>query len=238
MCQIKKVHSTRAGKIPALVLLAFVFYLPALSQSKYNLQITGGYAMTDMTPANHGYNFDISLNRNIWSVISAGVYVDYTSTDNLMPEVNGNASYYGGNFIPTALDAYIKSLTYEEALRFSQDQASFLSYGIKVNFDFKISKKFKMGFGLGMGMTSRKSASLFLSSFNYDLNGMVNDYTPATILTKATEFSWRYDFNFTYQLSERINAVVQLGHNASNFEKHPTGFTTYIKGNIGIAVKL
>ena len=222
-------------------MLALVFLIlgnGAFAQSKYNLQVTGGYAMADMTPDNHGYNFDISLNRNIWSVISAGVYVDYTNTDNLMPEVNGNGTYYGGNFIPYALDAYIKSLTFGEALDFSQDQASFLSYGIKVNFDFKISKRFKMGFGLGMGLTTRKSASLFLSSFTIVPNKTVDDYTPATILIKVTEFSWRYDFNFTWSVSDRINAVLQLGHNASNFEKHPTGFTTYLKANAGIAVKL
>jgi len=235
MYQINKKSPTRAG---LLLTLVFLFMGNGLmAQSKYDLQVTGGYAISDMEPNMNGYNVDVSVNRHIWSVISLGVYLDYTNVDNLIPEVNGDGSNYGDNFIPFALDSYIKSLTLSEAFSFSQDQANFLSYGIKTNFDFKISKKFKIGFGIGMGLTTRKSASLFLYYFNPKPDGSV-DYKLATLFLKATEFSWRYGFNFTYQLSERINAVIQLGHNASNFEKHPTGFTTYIKGNIGIAVKL
>ncbi len=238
MYQIKKVFNTRAGILLALVLFVFVFYLPVQSQSKYNLQITGGYAITDLHPDNNGYNFDISFNRNIWSVISAGVYVDYANTDNLIPEVNGNGTLYGGDFIPYALDTYIRSLTWSDVSGFSQDMANFLSYGMKVNFDFKIFKRFKMGFGLGLGATTRKSASMILSYAHFGANGTVDNYKIATVFLKTTEFSWRYDFNFTYNFSERIKAILQLGHNASKYEKHPTGFTSYVKANIGIAIIL
>jgi len=132
MLQNKKQLIRRAGMVLALVFL--FFGNGAFAQSKYNLQVTGGYTITDMTPANHGYNFDISFNRNIWSVISAGVYVDYTNTDNLIPEVNGNGSNYNGNFIPYTLDAYIKTLTWQDAATFSQDQSGFLSLRHKNQF--------------------------------------------------------------------------------------------------------
>lgn len=236
MLQNKKQLSKRAGFVLAL---AFLFIGNGLmAQSKYDLQVTGGYAISDQNLSMNGYNVDISVNRNVWSVISLGVYWDYTNVDNLIPEVNGNGSNYSGNFIPYTYDAYLKSLTGGEALGFSQDMANFISYGIKANFDFKITRKFKMGFSLGMGLTTRKWASLFLSDFSTGANGKVTDYTPATIFLKVTEFSWRYDFNFNYQLSKSINAVLQLGNNASDFTKYSTGFTTYLKANIGIAVKL
>jgi hypothetical protein len=158
--------------------------------------------------------------------------------DNLIPEVNGDGSNYGGDFIPSALDSYIKSLSQGEAMSFSQDQANFLSYGIKTNFDFKISKKFKIGFGIGMGLTTRKWASLFLAMVDFDANGNIIDYTPATIFLKVTEFSWRYGIKFTYDVSKRTSIILQVGHNASDFKKYSTGFTTYIKGNLGVGIKL
>ncbi len=156
----------------------------------------------------------LSVNRNVWSVISFGLYLDYDNVDNLIPEVNGNGSNYSGNFIPTTLDAYIRAGN----RGFSQDMANFLSYGIKTNFDFKISKKFKMGFGLGMGLTTRKWASYFLSSDStYD--GKIVTYNMSTIFLKTTEFSWRYDIKFTYDLSKRMDIILQFGHNASDFNK-------------------
>ncbi len=236
MLQNKKQLSKRAGFVLAL---AFLFIGNGLmAQSKYDLQVTGGYAISDQNLNMNGYNVDISVNRNIWSVISIGVYLDYTNVDNLIPEVNGNGSNYSGNFIPYAYDAYLKSLTWGEALGFSQDMANFLSYGVKTNFDFKISRKFKMGFSLGMGLTTRKWASLILSNFSTGANGKVTDYTPATIFLKVTEFSWRYGFKFSYALSKRINVILLLGHNASDFKEYSTGFTTYTKANLGMAIKL
>lgn len=227
-----------AKKAGIMLTLVFLFLgNGAFAQSKYDLQVTGGYSFSDQWDMN-GYNIDLSVNRNIWSVISIGLYLDYDNVDNLIPEVNGNGSNYSGNFIPYTLDAYIKSLTGGEAIGFSQDMANFLSYGVKTNFDFKIFKKFKMGFNVGVGLTTRKWASLILSTFSTGTNGKVEDYTPATIFLKTTEFSWRYDIKFTYNLSQRINAVLQIGHNASSFKKYSTGYTTYLKANIGIAVKL
>ncbi len=235
MLQNKKLLTTRAGMVLALI---FLFLgNGASAQSKYDLQVTGGYSVSDQWNLN-GYNVDLSVNRNIWSVISLGVYLDYDNVDNLIPEVNGNGSNYSGNFIPTALDAYIKSLSWGEAMSFSQDQVNFLSYGIKTNFDFKIYKKFKMGFYVGMGFTTRKWASLFLVSSSVDTNGKIVDYTPGTIFLKTTEFSWRYGVKFTYNISQRMNIVLQAGHNASNIKKYSTGYTTYVKANLGIAIKL
>jgi len=222
------------------MVLALIFLFlgnRASAQSKYDLQVTGGYAVSDDWDVN-GYNVDISVNRNIWDVISAGLYLDYTNVDNLIPEVNGNGSNYSGNFIPTALDTYIRSLTQGQAMTFSQDQVNFLSYGIKTTFDFKIYKKFKMGFNVGIGLTTRKWASLFLASTSYSADGKIVDYTPGTIFLKTTEFSWRYDIRFTYNISQRMNIVLQLGHNASDIKKYSTGYTTYLKANLGIAIKL
>ncbi len=235
MLQNKKQLTIRAGMVLALI---FLFLgNGAFAQSKYDLQVTGGYSVSDSWDMN-GYNFDISVNRNIWSVISIGAYLDYDNVDNLIPEVNGNGSNYSGNFIPFTLDSYIKSLSQGEAMFFSQDQANFLSYGIKTNFDFKIFRKFKIGFYVGIGLTTRKWASLFLISSDTDANGNITAYTLGTIFLKTTEFSWRYGFKFTYNISKRINVILQIGHNASDFNKYSTGFTTYTKANLGVAIKL
>ncbi len=238
MLQINK-NSKKIGVSTLLTLIMMIFGGQSFAQSKYNFQVTGGYTVSDQQWNMNGYNVDMSLNRKVWDVISFGLYVDYDNVDDLIPQVNGDGSNYrGGDFIPPALDTYIKSLYQWQAMNFSQDMASFLSYGIKTNFDFKISKKLKMGFGLGAGLTTRKWASFFLASFNSDQNGKVVDYNPATIFLKTTEFSWRYEFKFTYDLSKRIDLILLYGHNASHFKKYAVGFTTYEKLNLGIGIKL
>ncbi len=238
MYQIKKVLFTRAGKIQALVLLAFVFYFPALSQSKYNLQVTGGYAISDSWDVN-GYNVGVSVNRKIWSVISAGIYFDNSSVDNLIPEMNSDGARHNEKFVPPALDNYIRSLDYTEALAFSQRVLNFMSFGGQVSFDFKISKCFKLGFYGGMGMTTRKESHFFLSDFQYDYekNKLV-DYTPITLFLKASELSFRYGMKFTFVLSDRFNLVLQVAHNASKYKKYPFGNTTYSHANLGVEIKL
>jgi hypothetical protein len=54
MCQINKKSPTRAGLLLALVFLFMGNGL--MAQSKYDLQVTGGYAISDMEPNMNGYN--------------------------------------------------------------------------------------------------------------------------------------------------------------------------------------
>ncbi len=237
MYQINK----NSNKIRVSVLLTLILMIlggQTFSQSKYNFQVTGGYSISDQQWNMNGYNIAMSLNRKIWDVISFGLYVDYDNVNNLNPAFNGNGNSYSGDFIPPALDRYLRSLSTWQAMAFSQDVASFLSYGIKTNFDFKISKKLKMGFGLGAGLTNREWASFFLASDSTGSNGKVVAYTPASLFLKTTEFSWRYEFKFTYKLSKRMDLILLFGHNASHFKKYATGFTTYEKLNLGIGIKL
>ncbi len=235
MLQNKKQLSKRAGLMLALV---FIFFgNRAFAQSKYNLQITGGYAISDQYFDVNGYNIDISVNRKIWDVISGGVYLDYTNVDNLIPEVNSNGSNYDGDFIPTPLKNYLISLSPGELMTFSQDMTNFLSYGIKINFDFKISRKFKLGFYGGMGLTTRKLASLFVASYDYS-SGSYQNINFASIYLKTTEFSLRWGVKFTYALSQKLHLILQIGDNNSKYKKYATGFTTYQKANLGIALDL
>ena len=221
-----------------LILILIIFGGQSFSQSKYNFQVTGGYTVSDLKWNMNGYNINLSLNRKVWDVISLGLYVDYVNVDNLIPEVNGTGNSYNNNFIPPDFDSYLKSLSGWQAMNFSQDMASFLSYGIKTNFNFKISKKIKMGFGLGAGLTTRKWASFFLASDSTGSNGKVVAYTPASLFLKTTEFSWRYEFKFTYDLSKKIDIILLYGHNASHFKKYAVGFTTYEKLNLGVGFRL
>ena len=237
MLQINK-NKKKIGVSALLTLILMTFGGQSFAQSRYNFQVTGGYTVSDQQWNMNGYNIDLSLNRKVWDVISLGLYVDYVNVDNLTPAFNGNGNSYNDNFIPPALDSYIKSLYLRQAMDFSQDMASFLSYGIKTNFDFKISKKLKMGFGLGAGLTTRKWASFFLASDSTGSNGKVVAYTPASLFLKTTEFSWRYEFKFTYDLSKKIDIILLYGHNASHFKKYAVGFTTYEKLNLGIGIKL
>ncbi len=231
----KKQPITRAGMVLALVFL--LLGNTAFAQSKYDFQVTGGYTISDHEFDMNGYNVDISVNRKIWDVISGGIYLDYANVDNLIPEVNGNGSSYSGNYIPPTLKNYLISLSPYDLMTFSQNMTNFLSYGVKINLDFKVSRKFKLGFYGGMGLTTRKWASYFVSTFR----GTTNHYESiqlSTIFLKTTEFSLRWGIKFTYGLSRKINLVLQLGDNNSKYKKYSTGFTTYQKANLGVAIKL
>ncbi len=237
MLQINR-NSKKIGVSTLLALILMIFGGQSFAQSKYNFQVTSGYTVSDQQLNMNGYNVDLSLNRKVWDVISFGLYVDYDNVNNLIPAFNGNGNSYSGDFIPPALDTYLRSLSLWQAMAFSQDMVSFLSYGIKTDFDFKISKKLKMGFGLGAGLTTRKWASFFLASDSTGSNGKVVAYTPASLFLKTTEFSWRYEFKVTYDLSKKIDIILLYGHNASHFKKYATGFTTYEKLNLGVGIKL
>jgi len=99
-------------------------------------------------------------------------------------------------------------------MNFSQDINNFTSVGIKTNFDFKIAKKFRLGFYVGTGITKRVQSHFFLESWT---------------ITGG---------KLTYVLSQRINFVFQAGHNTSKYKKYPFDTTIYDKVNLGVALKL
>jgi len=225
-------------------MLALILLLSAntgRAQSKYNLQITGGYAVSEDWDVN-GSNLDLSLSRKIWSVISMGIYYDQTNVDNLKTKFNANGARQNANgfFIPPALDQYIKSSDFPGFYSgWSQNISNFKSLGFQTNFDFKMSSKFKAGFYVGLGLTQRKTTSMILSEAVFDnTTGLIIDYTPASLFLKATEFSSRYGLKFSYTLSPKFNLILQAGHNTSSFKKYSYGRTAYTIMNLGVAFKL
>ena len=228
----------RAGFMLALTLL--LLNNKGMAQSKYNLQITNGYAVSEDLDVN-GSNLDLSINRIIWSVISMGIYYDQSNVDNLKTKFNANGSRdTNGFFISPALDQYIKSSDFPGYFSgWSQNISNFKSFGFKTNFDFKMSQKFKAGFYMGLGLTQRKIATMILSDAVIEnTTGLIIDYTPASKNLKVTEFSSRYGLKFSYVLSPKFNLILQTGHNTSSFKKYSYGQTAYTKINLGLAFKL
>ncbi|MCF6214532.1 MAG: hypothetical protein L3J45_10975 [Flavobacteriaceae bacterium] len=229
----------RAGFMLALTLL--LLGNKGMAQSKYNLQITKGYAVSEDWDVN-GSNLDLSVSRKIWSVISVGLYYDLTNVDNLKTKYNSNGARQNANgfFIPPALDQYIKSSDFPGFFSgWEQNISNFKSFGFKTNFDFKVSSKFKAGFYVGLGLTQRKIVSMFLSDAVIDdTTGLIIDYTPASLFLKTTEFSSRYGLKFSYVLSPKFNLILQAGHNTSSFKKYSYGKTAYTIMNLGVAFKL
>jgi len=211
------------------------------AQTKYSLQITGGYAVSEDANVN-GSNLDLSISRKIWRIISIGLYYDLTNVDNLKTKYNSNGIRQNANgfFIPPVLDQYIKSSDFPGFYSgWSQNISNFKSLGFKTNFDFKITQKFNAGFYVGLGVTQRKIASMILSDAVIDnATGLIIDYTPASLFLKATEFSSRYGLKFSYVLSPKFNLVLQAGHNTSSFKNFTYGRTAYTIINLGLAFKL
>lgn len=210
-------------------------FAQSLVVPKYSFQVTGGYSVSEAWDVN-GFNIDVSLNRHIWRFISLGLYYDVSGVNNYMPEISQTLGAQNKYFIPPALDQYIKSLTFSQALNFNQVMDVFRSFGLKTNFDFKISPNFYLGFYFGIGLTKRSVSTLFLAEFTVT-NNKVTDYIPASQDVYATEMSFRYGIKLTYVLSQRINFVLQAGHNTSKFKKYPFNETTYEKANVGIVFK-
>jgi len=232
----KKRLIKRAGFMLALTLL--LLGNKGRAQTKYSLQITKGYAVSEDANVN-GTNIEISISSPLWKFISIGIYNDYSSVDNLQTKFNSSGSRKNKFFIPPKLDAYIKSLTASKAFAFDQKEVSFSSLGIETAFKLKVFKKFETKFYLGMGITQRKYSAMFLSDFKYNLTtDKIIEYTPATIFIKATELSFRYGIMFVYKFSQKLNFILQIGKNASSFRKYNTGNTNYFKANIGLSIKL
>jgi hypothetical protein len=226
----------RAGFMLALTLL--LLGNKAKAQTKYNLQVTGGYATSEDANVN-GANIELSISRPLWKFISIGIYNDYSSVDNLQAKFNSNGSRQNKFFIPPKLDVYIKSLTASDAYNFDQKEVSFSSLGLETAFKIKVFKKFETRFYLGMGLTQRKLSAMFLSDFKSDLTtNKIIEYTPATIFIKATELSFRYGVMFDYKISKKLYVVLQVGNNTSSFRKYDTGNTNYAKANLGVSIKL
>ncbi len=227
----------RAGLVLALIFLFIGKGVFAQSPvvAKYSFQVTGGYSVSEAWDIN-GFNVDVSLNRHIWSFISLGLYYDVSGVNNYIPEISQTTGLHDEYFIPPALDHYIKSLTPSQAWSFNQVMDVFRSFGLKTNFDFKLSPKIYLGFYFGIGLTKRSESSLFLSVMIVT-NDKVTDYILASQYVYATEMSFRYGLKLTYVLSQRINLVLQSGHNTSKFKKHPFNETTYEKGNVGVVFK-
>ncbi len=220
-------------------MLTFVFLFlgnGVFAQSKYNFQVTGGYAFSESKTT--GYNIDLSFNRKIWDVISLGVYYDVSAVNNYITKISqtGGGGGYTNYFIPPALDKYIRSFSQSQAMNFSQDIDNFTSIGLKTNFDFKIAKKFRLGFYVGVGITKRVQSHFFLESWTITGNKLTS-YKPASQFIDATELSFRYGIKLTYELSHRINFVFQAGHNTSEYKKYPFNTTIYDKANLGVAYK-
>jgi len=110
------------------------------AQTKYSLQITGGYAVSEDANVN-GTNIELSISRPLWEFISIGIYNDYSSVDNLQTKFNSNGSRQNKFFIPPKLDIYIKSLTASDAYNFDQKEVSFSSLGLETAFKIKVSSK-------------------------------------------------------------------------------------------------
>lgn len=232
MLQINR-NNKKIGVGILLTLILMIFGGQSYAQSRYNFQVSGGYAFSENKT--NGYNIDFSVNRKIWDIISLGVYYDLSVVNNYIPQIsqtNGGEGYTN-YFIPPALDKYIRS---QQDMGFSQDLDNFSSIGIKTNFDFKMSKKLRAGFYVGMGMTKRVESHFFIASWTTTGNTLTA-YTPATEFIDATELSYRYGIKLTYELSHRINFVFQAGHNTSKFKKYPFLATTYDKVNLGVALK-
>lgn len=232
-----KTYFVRAGLVLALVFLSMGKSVFAQSpvMPKYSFQLTGGYSISEAWDVN-GFNIDFSLNRHIWRFISLGLYYDVSVVNNYMPEISQTASGQSKYFISHALDQYIMSLNDSQALDFNQVMDIFQSFGLKTNFDFKISPKIYLGFYFGVGLTKRLESVLFLSEWTVTYN-KVTGYIPASQYVDATEMSFRYGLKFTYVLSQRINIVLQAGHNTSKFKKYPFNETTYEKVNVGMVFK-
>ncbi len=208
----------------------------AFAQSKYSFQVTTGYAFSENKTT--GYNIDLSINRKVWDVISIGVYYDVSAVNNYITKISqtGGGGGYTNYFIPPALDKYIRSFSQSQAMNFSQDIDNFTSIGLKTNFDFKIAKKFRLGFYVGVGITKRVQSHFFLESWTITGNKLTA-YKPASQFIDATELSFRYGIKLTYELSQRINFVFQAGHNTSEYKKYPFNTTIYDKANLGVALK-
>ena len=237
MLQIKK-NNNKIGVSTLLTLILMILWGQVFSQSKYNFQVTSGYSYLFSEIKTKGYNMDLSINRKVWSVISIGIYYDVSAVNNYISKISqtiGNGGYTN-DFIPPALDKYIRSFSHSQAAAFSQDMDNFTSIGIKTNFDFKMSKKFKAGFYVGMGITKRVQSHFFLETWTITGNKLT-DYKPASQFIDATELSFRYGIKLTYEFSHRINFVFQAGHNTSKFKKYPFNTTIYDKANLGIALK-
>lgn len=235
MFQINK-NSNKIGVSTLLTLILMIIGGQTFAQSKYSFQVTGGYAFSESKT--NGYNIDLSFNRKIWDVISLGVYYDVSAVNNYITKIsqtNGGGGYTN-YFIPPALDNYIRSFSQSQAMNFSQDMDNFTSIGLKTNFDFKIAKKFRLGFYVGVGITKRVQSHFFLESWTISGNKLTA-YKPASQFIDATELSFRYGIKLTYQLSHRINFVFQAGHNTSKFRKYPFNTTIYDKANLGVAYK-
>ena len=235
MLQINK-NSKKIRVSILLTLILMIFGGQSFAQSKWNFQVTGGYAFSESKT--NGYNIDLSVNRKIWDVISLGIYYGVSAVNNYITKISqtGGGGGYTNYFIPPALDEYIRSFTQSQALNFSQDIDNFTSVGIKTNFDFKISKKFRLGFYIGMGITKRVQSHFFLESWTIT-GGKLTSYKPASQFIDATELSFRYGIKLTYELSHRINFVFQAGHNTSKFKKYAFNTTIYEKVNLGVALK-
>ena len=234
MLQINN-NSKKIGISALLILILMIFGGQSFAQSKYNFQLTGGYSASEAWDVN-GFNIDFSLNRHIWHFISLGLYYDVSVVNNYMPEISQTLGAQNKYFIPSALDQYIMSLNDAEATDFNQVMDIFQSFGLKTNFDFKISPKIYVGFYFGVGLTKRLESVLFLSEWTVT-NNKVTSYIPASQYVDATEMSFRYGLKFTYVLSQRINIVLQAGHNTSKFKKYPFNETTYEKVNVGVIFK-
>ena len=235
MFQIKK-NSNKIGVSALLTLILMIIGGQAFAQSKYSFQVTAGYAFSESNT--NGYNIDLSFNRKIWNIISLGVYYDVSAVNNYITKISqtGGGGGYTNYFIPPALDKYIRSFSQSQAMNFSQDIDNFTSIGLKTNFDFKIAKKFRLGFYVGVGITKRVQSHFFLESWTITGNKLT-DYKPASQFIDATELSFRYGIKLTYELSHRRNSIFQAGHNASKYKKHPFNTTIYNKANLGAALK-
>ena len=235
MLQIKK-NSKKIGVSALLTLILMIFGGQSHAQSRYSFQVTGGYAFSESKT--NGYNIDLSFIRKLWDVISLGISYDVSAVNNYITKITQTVvgGGYTNFFIPPALDKYIRSFSQLQALNFSQDIDNFTSVGIKTNFDFKIAKKFKIGFYVGMGITKRVQSHFFLESWTIT-GGKLTSYKPASQFIDATELSFRYGIKLTYELSHRINFVFQAGHNTSKYKKYPYNTTIYNKVNLGVALK-
>ncbi len=232
------------NKIRVIALLSLIlisFAEQSFSQTKWNFQVSSGYAISQGWT--QGYNIDFSINRKIWNVISVGFYYDVTEVNNFIPEISqspgepGSGYYSNANyFISPDLNKYILSLPASEAFMFEQSLYNFMSFGLKTNFDFKIAKNFKLGFYVGTGITKRIISDFFLSEIS-SLDNKIIDYVPGIQYVYATELSFRYGLKLTYDISKKINFLIQIGHNTSKFKKHPYSATTYDKANIGVSYK-